>query len=258
MNPGEYELMASVENQHWWYVGLRDSFSRVLRIADPNGKLCGGNMLDAGCGTGQNLRWLQETFSPTKVAGFDVSEQAVEIARRTAPAANIYQADLCDSENLVSGDSLDLIVCSDVLYTTGVEPAMSGLQAICDRLKPSGLFLLHLPALNWLYSNHDVAVHTKHRFRRAEVRTLLHRLGLHVELISYRMFFLFPLVVMSRLPSLLFGVSKTASEVRSDLPLPCGPLNWLLQSIVLKENAALEFGCRYPLGSSLIALGRKQ
>jgi hypothetical protein len=144
-----------------------------------------------------------------------------------------------------------------VLYTTGIEPAMPGLQSICKQLKPSGLFLLHLPALQWLYSKHDVAVHTKHRFHQAEVRALLHRLGLHIELITYRMFLLLPLLVMSRLPSLLGGVSRAGSDVQSDLKIPSTPVNRLLQTVVLMENTALQFGCRYPIGSSLIALGRK-
>lgn len=257
MNPSEYDLMASVEHRHWWYVGLRDAFLRVLRRFDPDNHLSGGTMLDAGCGTGQNLQWLQQTFLPRSVTGFDVSERAVEFARKTIPSAGIYQGDLCNPETLIFGEPLDLILCSDVLYATGIEPAMPGLQSICKQLKPSGLFLLHLPALQWLYSKHDVAVHTKHRFHRDEVRALLDRLGLHVEVITYRMFLLLPLLVMSRLPSLLFGVSRAGDDVQSDLPLPVAPVNRFLQTVVQVENAALRFGCQYPIGSSLIALGRK-
>lgn len=259
MNPAEYDLMEAVESQHWWYAGLRDAFGQVLKRTDPDRRLIGGRILDAGCGTGQNLRWLQDVLTPGYLEGFDLCAKAVEVSRRVAPEAIIYEHDLCKPQLLEqsSDEFLDLILCSDVLYATGSEPAMPGLKLLCNRLRSGGIFLLHLPAFNWLYSRHDIAVHTKHRFCRAETVSLLKQLGLTIELITYRMFLLFPLVVVSRLPSLLFGNPSPASEVRSDLQLPGKPLNALLRTVVYAENRAIGCGLRFPWGSSLLAVGRK-
>jgi SAM-dependent methyltransferase len=227
-----------------------------LRRTDPAGQLAGGHFLDAGCGTGQNLRWLTETLKPASLVGFDRSPRAVEIASRNVPEAHVYEDDLCDPDP--PGGSYDLILCSDVLYATGTAPAISGLRLLCERLRSGGLFLLHLPAFSWLYSRHDVAVHTKHRFRKAEVDSLLHELGLTIELNTYRMCLLFPLVVVSRLPSLLFRIhTSSAAEVRSDLRLPVAPLNVLLRTVVTVENRAIGRGMQFPWGSSLVAVGRK-
>ena len=261
MNPSEYDLMAAVEPAHWWYVGLRDAFAQVLHRVAANQQLTNGRMLDAGCGTGQNLRWLQDTWTPTRLEGFDVSDRAVEISRSVVPEATIYQDDLCQLQHprsQVSDDNkLDLILCSDVLYTTGTQPAMAGLRTLCSRLTSGGILLLHLPAFNWLYSQHDVAVHTRHRFKKPEVATVLKELELNIELITYRMFLLFPLVVLSRLPSILFANRTPSCDVKSDLELPNQMVNTSLRTIVQLENVALGKGIRFPWGSSLIAVGRK-
>jgi SAM-dependent methyltransferase len=254
MNPREYEQMAAVESTHWWYQGLRDCFGEVLQRAQFR---TASVILDAGCGTGQNLLWLQEHFHPDLLEGFDISERAVEISRQIVPGAKIVRADLCKITDLFEGESLDLILCSDVLYTTGVAPALPGLQQLCQRLKPGGIFLLHLPALNWLYSRHDAAVHTRSRFRRGEVIQLLEALSLKVEFVSYRMFLLFPLVVLARLPSILRGGDREAHTARSDLQLPNQMLNSVLRRIVQAENRMIGAGWRFPWGSSLVAIGRK-
>ena len=47
MEPEEYELIAAVEQSHWWYKGLRNHV-----LAKINARLeQGGYVLDAGCGT---------------------------------------------------------------------------------------------------------------------------------------------------------------------------------------------------------------
>jgi len=254
MNPCEYDQMAAVESTHWWYQGLRDCFGKVLERVQFRMAVA---VLDAGCGTGQNLLWLQQHFHPDMLEGFDIAERAVEISQQVVPSANIVKADLCQSTESFEGDSLDLILCSDVLYTTGVARALPGLQQLCQRLKPGGVFLLHLPAFNWLYSRHDAAVHTRQRFRRSEVVQLLESLSLKVEFVTYRMFLLFPLVVLARLPSILRGGDRDAKTARSDLQLPNRMINTVLQRIVQFENRMIGSGWRFPWGSSLVAIGRK-
>ena len=80
MNPGEYAVMAQVEARHWWYRGLRDVLERTLgrpHLALPEHPA----VLDAGCGTGENLRLLRDLLDPSYLGGFDLSEEALAIAR---------------------------------------------------------------------------------------------------------------------------------------------------------------------------------
>jgi SAM-dependent methyltransferase len=255
MNPGEYEIMARVEERHWWYRGLRDAIARSVRRAGlslPSSP----RVLDAGCGTGENLRFLEKLLSPSYLGGFDNSAEAIRNARRKAPSADIYLSDICDPEIRVC--DLDLLVSLDVIYIPGVERSRVGLKRLVAALRPGGLMILNLPAYNWLYSQHDVAIHTTQRFTAREVRELLGSLGLSVERLSYRLCLLFPGVVLARLPGMLRAKPGDA-KARSDLQSVSGAsANPVLFGILKAENRLIARGWKFPWGSSVFAIGRKQ
>jgi len=252
MEPGEHEVMGRAEERHWWYLGLRDLLARVLarevRVPRPR-------VLDAGCGTGANLRLLRDVLHPAYLGGFDAEPEALELARAKVPEADLYLGDVCDPE--VRVDALDLVLSTDVIYVPGAERARPGLLRLAERLERGGLLVLHVPAYRWLYSDHDVAVHGTQRFTAREVRALLSGLGLRVELLTYRLCFLFPLVVASRLPRLT-RPGAAAAPARSELhEEPDARVNRALLAVLRLENAAILAGARLPFGSSVFAVARK-
>jgi len=253
MNSAEYDLMATVESKHWWYLGLQDLVKRSLRWLDVarDHPLA---VLDAGCGTGQNLRLLRETLSPEYLGGFDFSPRAIEYAAAKNPGADLYLGDICDPEIHVS--ALDVVLSCDVVDVPGADAALPGLARLVSKLRPGGILILNLPAMPWLRSRHDAAVGSRQRFRVADVRELFGKLALEVTLMTYRVWTLFPAIVLTRLPSMLWP-PRDAASVRSDVKLPAGPLNSLLRSTLSIENAAIDAGARFPWGSSVFAVGRK-
>jgi SAM-dependent methyltransferase len=254
VNPGEHEVMARVEESHWWYRGLRDVITRCL--SEPRFRLPPSpHVLDAGCGTGQNLKTLGELLQPAYLGGFDISEEGLGFARRKMPGADLYQSDLANPSIRI--EELDLAVSLDVICLPGVQHAREGLEIVVAALRPGGLFVLNLPAYGWLYSEHDAAVHTTERYTAYRVRALLQSLNLRVELLSYRLFFLFPLVVLRRLPSLMRARSGDR-EARSDLHVtPTEFTNRSLLAVLEVENQLIARGVRLPWGSSVFAIGRK-
>ena len=252
MHPGEHEAMARVEHDHWWYRSLREL---LLRLLADSGLPPEPAVLDAGCGTGANLQLLHRTLRPSYLGGFDVSEEALVIARRKAPEADVYRSDICDPELHV--DTLDLVVSLDVIYIPGVERALKGLRTIVEAMRSGGLFVVNLPAYDWLYSEHDVAIHTSERYTAGRVQTLFDQLGLGVERLSYRLCFLFPAIVLSRLPGKLRAKPGDATA-RSDLHEPPGAwTNQLFLPTLRAENRWIARGGRLPWGSSVFAVGRK-
>jgi SAM-dependent methyltransferase len=254
MNPDEYEIMGRVERDHWWYRGLRDAVARCLQRREfalpPNPRV-----LDAGCGTGENLRSLLQPLNPSYLGGFDHAEEALSVARRKVAGADLYRSDICDPA--IHVEALDLVTSLDVIYIPGVERSLPGLQRLVSALRPGGLLVLNLPAFGWLYSEHDVAIHTSQRFTSREVRSLLDRLGLSAAVLTYRLFFLFPAVVLSRLPRMLRPRPRSR-PVRSDLhSMPAALPNRALLECVMAENRLIERGVRLPWGSSVFAIGRK-
>jgi len=252
MEAGEHALMSRAEERHWWYVGLRELLARLLprAVRAPRPRV-----LDAGCGTGAQLRLVRDVLRPAYLGGFDTSAEALALARAKAPEADLYQSDVCAPE--IRADGLDLVLSVDVIYVPGAARARPGLVRLAERLDRGGVMLLHLPAYRWLYSEHDLAVHGSERFTAREVGALLEGLGLRVERLTYRMCFLFPLVVLSRLPRLA-RPGGPARPVRSDLhEAPHPRVDAALLAALRAENAALLAGARLPFGSSVLALARK-
>jgi SAM-dependent methyltransferase len=254
MNPGEHDIMARVEQGHWWYRGLRDAVFRTLDRASPP-LPDRPAVLDAGCGTGETLRFVAERLRPSYLGGFDLAEEALGHARRKAPGAEIYRGDVCAPE--IRHEPLDLVLSLDVVYIPGVERALPGLRRLVDALRPGGRLVLNLPAYDWLYSEHDVAIHTRERYTRRRLAALLETLGLVPERLTYRLCVLFPGVVLGRLPGML-RVRRGVVAARSDLHvIPDAALNGLLARLLSLENAWIARGGRWPWGSSVFAVGRK-
>lgn len=246
MEKREYQVMFEIEDDYWWYVGLRDLVASLLQKYGPAGK--GIRILDAGCGTGGFLCRCPagSTF------GFDVSAEALSFCSRRkiaglarASAAHIPYA---------SG-SFDAVVSCDMLYYLWEQGDRRGLGEFHRVLKPGGIVVLNLPALDFLKSEHDRAVHVSHRYARKEIVSKLAAAGFTVLKASYRNSLLLPLMVLLRLKDKLF--LPKAEEAHSDLkPLP-RPLNALLTRALLFENRLVLSGLSFPAGLSIVCVGRK-
>jgi SAM-dependent methyltransferase len=258
MRPVEIELMASVAGAHWWYQGLRDMIGRSL--LRPGARFpTGARILDAGCGTGENLLFLEGLLRPAYAGGFDLSPLAVRHCRAKVPAADVYVSDIRDPDVHVA--DLDLVLSCDVLSIAGIRESLAGMTRLVGRLRRGGLLILNLPAFAWLRSRHDVATDTRDRITARQMRQLLTELGLSIEVISYRLCFLFPAILLARLPSMLRQTwahgAGAQSAASSDLRLAPKWVNPLLSPLLHAENAAIVHGMRFPWGSSVYAVARK-
>lgn len=249
--------MAASEDDHWWYVGLRDLLGRLLaqpRFAPPPRP----RVLDVGCGTGATLRFLHDRLRPSYLGGFDLNPTCVATARDKCPAADVYAADVTDPQ--FSASQYDLILSCDVLSYVWPTEQVAALQRLRERLTGDGRLILHLPACPWLFSRHDRAVGTVERFTAPGLRRLLHQAGFGIELLTYRMSLLFPVVVAARLPAQQrfapTDESTENAEPASDLRHGRGRLGSACRRVLQFENAAICRGVRWPIGSSLLVVAR--
>lgn len=252
MNPAEYDIMAAVEDDHWWYRGLRALLAETIRWIGMDGG--SSRVLDAGCGTGANLRLLQSELDPLWIGGFDFSDRALDYCREKVPYAEIVRHDI--RQPFLCSDPLDLIISMDVLYVPGLEASRPGMQALADNLKSGGHLVLNLPAYNWLYSEHDRAIHTTERVTKRQVERYVESLGLKTVLSTYRLCSLFPLIVAARLPSLLSRKPETG-KARSDTRMPSKLANILFSRVLAFENRMVAVGLRFPFGSSVFSVAQK-
>lgn len=243
MNHEEYEVMYQVEDHHWWYQGLQHITCRLLdREVGRSGQL---RILDAGCGTGAVLKYLQP-YGQT--SGFDFAAEALRFSQQRGHT-NLSQASVMQLP--YADQAFDLITSFDVICETGVEEKQA-LREFARALKPNGGLLLRLPAYRWMRGQHDAAVHIQHRFTAGELKTKLISAGFIPTRVSYANTFLFPIAALKRLGERVL----TPKQDGSDLTLNPGPLNKIFQAI-LSAEAPLITRSGLPFGLTVIAFARK-
>lgn len=248
MEPDEYQRMRAAEEWHWWYAGLHDLALRLVRreaarAAHPPA------ILDAGCGTGR-LAALLQPFGP--VTACDLHPLAIAAtAERGLP--RVLRRDVVTDD--LGSSAYDVIVCFDVLYHSAVRDDSAALRNVQRALKPGGLFLVQVPAFACLHGAHDVAVHTRHRYRRNELARVLTAAGFAIEFATYRL----PLCFLPVLLWRQLSRRRPAAGAQADTALSCPPLlnHWLAAGVRL-ENRLLLSGWRFPCGLSVFVSARKK
>jgi SAM-dependent methyltransferase len=250
MEREQYRVMALREERHWWYVGMRSVALAVLRHAlDGRRDL---RILDAGCGTGGTTI---ELCSFGHVVGVDLAWEALEPARGRG-LGRLAQASI---EQLPFGNgAFDAATSFEVVYHLGVANDASALSEIRRVLQPGGLFLLRVPAHDWLRGEHDRLVHTRHRYSRRELSSKLADAGFIIEQLSWANTVLFPPAVAKRMleRSPLASRRPAAPDAEPDLWQPPPLLNAALESAVTVESALIPRRVPLPFGLSLLAVAR--
>ena len=248
MHPDEYRVMFELEDGHWWYRGLRVMLKgmlvRYVAAGTPRPRI-----LDAGCGTGANLKLLQ---SYGQALGVDISEQAIAFCReRGISEDRLMQASV--TELPFREGHFDLAVSFDVICN--IVDDVGAFAEIGRVLKQGGIFVVQLPAYQWLWSRHDVAVGHKWRYTAHSVREKLARAGFAVERLTHVNTLFFPFVAARRL---LDGRTLgNGHAIRSEVtPLPRS-VNGLLSAYYTAETRAAA-RIDLPYGLSIIAVARKK
>jgi SAM-dependent methyltransferase len=241
MKTVEYARMFAAEERQWWYSGMR-TVSRAL-LAQELARPQRLRVLDAGCGTGHNLTWLQQLGY---AVGVDLSDVALAFGRQRG--VTVTRADLA---RLPFRDEMfDLATSFDVLYHRWVVDDVAVVGELVRVLRPGGLLFVRVPALQWLWGAHDEEVLSRHRYTRSEMAGLLKACGLTQVRATYCNALLFPALALRRTLDRWFR--RHGSDVE---PLPA-PLEWVCRKALEAEAWWLTHGT-LPFGSSVVAWGRR-
>lgn len=258
MMSDEYRVMYEVEDSFWWYVGMHRNLLALLRkywdwTANPNPAV-----LDAGCGTGGILQKLANNFGgkvhTSSAIGVDISDQAMRFCQARDLTKRVVQGSLTDLP--FAREQFDIVTSFDVAcHMPEDRPAFNEIGRV---LRRGGIFITNLPAYQFLYSEHDVAVRIKRRYTKKLLASRLNEVGLQIERLTYVNTVLFPPAAVIRLIKNARGHGSNPDEAHSDLTPPPALINATLTKMMAIEANLLEnTNLSLPFGLSVMAVARK-
>lgn len=108
--------------------GLRQSLEKGIEV------------IDVGCGSGFALQLLAENFPNSNFFGFDLSDEAINAARKKAHRIGNLNFETKDTREWDEFDKYDLITTFDAIHDQADPQGV--LMKICQALKPDGVYLM--------------------------------------------------------------------------------------------------------------------
>jgi SAM-dependent methyltransferase len=231
LEPELYDRFYEADQCGWWFVGRRRIVLQELqRFATP------ARLLDVGCGTGGELVALQGS---SEVVGIDLSPLAAGYCReRDLPVA------LASGLQIPFRDSaFDAAILLDVIEHVADDVAM--LKEARRVLAPGGVAVITVPALPWLWSEHDVRNHHHRRYVQSTLQAAISSAGFDALKVSYYNSLLLPM-----------ALSRKVWAPNGSGEIPPGPLNAIFREVLSLEQRVIQHWS-IPIGASLVAVVRR-
>lgn len=153
----------------------RTRFRIMLRLFRKHG--LSGSILDVGCGDGNFLSRLAEQKKGFELYGFDISDEAIRLAKRKKFISDLFVGDLLKKETLPR-KRFDVVVCSEVLEH--IDDYKKALKNISGLVKRDGKLIVTVPHSMRYWTEHDrYAMHFR-RFEKKELDRDIKNLGFSV------------------------------------------------------------------------------
>lgn len=241
MNLPEYDRMYDNEDRYWWFVSRRELVVRLVRWVGLKGP---ARLVDVGCGTGATAQALGQ-FG--EVVGVDLSDRALSYCRRRGV------------ERLVQGrvealplpsDQFDVLVATDIVEH--LDDDLAGLKEFHRILKPGGRAVVTVPAYEFLWSEHDVALMHRRRYVARQLAQRAREAGFELDRLSYALCLLMPLAFGRLLKRKPASDRPPEAQIKA-VPAPVNKALILLQ----RFEAGLMRFLPLPFGLSVVAVLRK-
>jgi SAM-dependent methyltransferase len=196
--------------------------------------------------------WLEEMSATCRVLGLDDHDESLAIAgpRLKAAGGAVLKTSL---ERVALPDSIaSAVTAMDVLEH--LKDDAGALRELVRLARPGGVIVLTVPALPFLWSDWDVALHHVRRYRRSDLATIIAPLEVDVIRLAYfNASAVLPIWLIRRWRK---HRPATSQSTWAEHRLPGPLLNRLLHASMVIPSRWGWF--RPPLGVSLLAVLRKR
>lgn len=245
MESEEYRRIAVAEEQHWWYVAMREAIEVLAGDLMPHSD---GRFLDAGCGPGGNGIWMQPRGT---VFGIDVMAEAIEFATENHKGLRLAQASV--DALPFRDESFDALQSITIITHDAVPDPARALAEYHRVLRPGGVAVIVEPAFSVLRREHDRVVHAVRRYRRSSLGELARGVGFDVARSTYVYSFLYPVAFALAMADRM----KRRSHDKSDLERgEAGTA--VFNRLALAEQRWMRAGRNIPFGVSVAVVAIKQ
>lgn len=229
------------EDHFWMQWRFRSIVSsRAIRESGP------GPWLDIGCGHGVVIKQF-EKWRPDTMDGCDLNVMALE--KIGTIRGNIYVYNIFDHNPQLVGKYAGILLLDVIEH---IHDDTSFLKASLEHLKPGGIVVINVPALELLSSKYDIAAGHQRRYTKSLIRDLFTRCGIQEERISYWGLSLIPIALVRKFV-LLFV--RQDNIIRRGFQPPGRLINFFLCVLMKMEMLLLK---NPPMGTSVLAVGRKR
>ena len=241
--PEYFPRLAAIEQAHFWFRVRNQLIQWALGNYFPDTK----SFFEVGCGTGFVLAGIRERFPGTRLVGSDIFTDGLAFAKARLPGVDLYQM---DARSIPFEAEFDVVGAFDVLEHL-VEDN-TALTQMFNAVRPGGGLLVTVPQQRHLWSASDEHAMHQRRYSRGELCRKVETAGFQIERITSFNSLLFPLMVWSRMRQ------KRDQNLQRWRELEISPpLNKILESILKLERLLIEKGVSFPVGGSLLLIGRR-
>lgn len=209
-------------------------------------------ILEIGAGVGQNVEVLRRYGT---VDVLEIDPLGLQALREVAGIARIYDQPIPTE---LEG-SYDVIIAFDVLEHLPDDRVAT--KWVAEHLNPGGHFIATVPAYQWMFSDHDVALKHYRRYTRHRLVAALPA-ELPAQQAGYFVCLLFPVAATMRLAGKLVkllrrGKAADGEAVRKQSSSVPAPVDRLFRLELSGEVKLIGAGRSLPFGLSVFCVARK-